>query len=565
VNAALPEVTTPATVEARARGLLAGRWPEGGVDELHAVVHALLEVVADPDAPLTASQARTATRLLNEHREFAHAQLLGRRWVEARDFDPLVAKARAQALIQLDALDEAEAWLRASLESLEQDGVAAEGQLTEYHALLARVARQRFVDGDDEAALDEATRLYLSTWRDAPAAQSVAPGMHAVALLRRQARDELASGLHESAEEVAQAVQREALKQLQSKPADPLLQAALSEAALALGELDAAELWLYRLLDHPSAAAAVVDAYDRQLQEVWQGRALGGGHPPADRLVAIIARHLVLAQGRMTVAAGAVPALLRRLREDPAACERQLPAAGGFGIEALGGLLEACGAIGCVATPSGERRGCGFLVRGDALSPAFGPDPVFVTSAHVASDAVAGATRLADVRVVFDAAHAGRADGAQPPRHPVQELLWSSPPGAPGERRGAPDRLDVALLRLRGLGPRPPLLRVAAGLPALEARVRVCVAGHVPGGGQQMALHDCVLLDIDDERRLVHYRTPVDGGGSGSPVLDARREVIALHHAGESELPRLHGGAGARYESSEGIALDAVRRALATR
>jgi V8-like Glu-specific endopeptidase len=73
-------------------------------------------------------------------------------------------------------------------------------------------------------------------------------------------------------------------------------------------------------------------------------------------------------------------------------------------------------------------------------------------------------------------------------------------------------------------------------------------------------LHDSVLLDIDDDERLVHYRTPTDPGSSGSPVFNVDWEVIAVHHGGSSETPRLRGDG--RYEANEGIALSAVRRKL---
>jgi len=39
----------------------------------------------------------------------------------------------------------------------------------------------------------------------------------------------------------------------------------------------------------------------------------------------------------------------------------------------------------------------------------------------------------------------------------------------------------------------------------------------------------------------MHYRTPTDPGSSGSPVFNAKWEVVALHHAGSPATPRLHG------------------------
>ncbi|MCK7580470.1 MAG: serine protease [Chromatiales bacterium] len=45
------------------------------------------------------------------------------------------------------------------------------------------------------------------------------------------------------------------------------------------------------------------------------------------------------------------------------------------------------------------------------------------------------------------------------------------------------------------------------------------VVGHPSGSGMQISLHDSQLLDIDDEQRLLHYRTPTEPGSSGNPVF----------------------------------------------
>jgi hypothetical protein len=43
-------------------------------------------------------------------------------------------------------------------------------------------------------------------------------------------------------------------------------------------------------------------------------------------------------------------------------------------------------------------------------------------------------------------------------------------------------------------------------------------------------------------------------------VFNARWEVVALHHAGSTTAPRLHGLG--EYEANEGISLRAIRRKL---
>jgi hypothetical protein len=64
------------------------------------------------------------------------------------------------------------------------------------------------------------------------------------------------------------------------------------------------------------------------------------------------------------------------------------------------------------------------------------------------------------------------------------------------------------------------------------------------------------LLDYD--ATLVRYRAPTEPGSSSSPVFNKRWAVIALHHSGDREMPKLHGDGV--DEANEGI--DQIQDAL---
>jgi V8-like Glu-specific endopeptidase len=88
---------------------------------------------------------------------------------------------------------------------------------------------------------------------------------------------------------------------------------------------------------------------------------------------------------------------------------------------------------------------------------------------------------------------------------------------------------------------------------------RLYIIGHPGGRDLEFSLQDNYLLAASE--RLVHYRTPSEGGSSGSPVFGPTDwKVVALHHAGRNDMPRLDGQG--TYEANEGIALAALTKAI---
>lgn len=73
------------------------------------------------------------------------------------------------------------------------------------------------------------------------------------------------------------------------------------------------------------------------------------------------------------------------------------------------------------------------------------------------------------------------------------------------------------------------------------------------------AFQDNLLLGHKDPR--VHYRTPTEGGSSGSPVFNRQWTLIALHHAGSQALTKLDGSG--KYPANEGIWIGAIIKAIA--
>ena len=180
---------------------------------------------------------------------------------------------------------------------------------------------------------------------------------------------------------------------------------------------------------------------------------------------------------------------------------------------------------------------------------------VFVTNAHVISNTWQGSIPAADARVTFEIESVS-AGGPVP--HPVEKILFTSDPGELGEPSSNLDKLDVTIASLATLPQNVTGLKPAANIPLPSPKTKAFVVGHPASGPLQFALHDSVLLDVCDDERLMHYRTPTDPGRSGSPVFNWRWEVVGLHHAGSPRTPRLHGIG--EYEANEAITMRAIRR-----
>lgn len=529
-----------------AAALQRGDWPDDARgDDLAQAVGRIADALAPAVSTLGVVPVRNACGVLNEHREHTHARCLGLAWQARRGFDPTVRRHTVQALVNLGAVDEAERLADEGLQLARAPdaGAQAQKEVVELQGLLGRIYKQRFVATQDLDDLAKATRQYLRQYEDLPGH----PTWHGINAAALRAREEAAGSAppgEATSAELARRVLDAAAPRYAAQPGEHWLAATISEAHLALGACDAAELWLYRFLDHPKTRPLHLDSYNRQLQEIWQGRPLGPIETCADRLAAIVQRRLEREQSRLTLSAPQ----LQALRADPEALEDTLEKNFrnelGFSVEDIRSMLKNCGAIACITNTTGVRLGTGFLLPGTALKASYGDAPVLVTNAHVVPDGVAPA----NARVSFEIESEG---AGQPVSYAVGELLFTSPPG----------ELDVSVLRVDGLAPALQPLRAAQALPLIDAKARAYVIGHPQGGGLQISLHDSQLLDVDDDERLLHYRTPTDPGSSGSPVFNAQWQVIALHHSGSSKTPRLHGSGV--YEANEGIVLGAIRRALA--
>ncbi|AVX25258.1 Uncharacterized protein ALO42_01352 [Pseudomonas syringae pv. atrofaciens] len=509
---------------------------------------------------LLVSSARNAVEVLINNRHYDHARTIAECWEQRHDFDPFLAKYQAQALINVTLLDEAEKVLTLGLPKLrlrETDAYAIK-QIPEFEGLLGRVFKQRYVATRDPNWLVKSREQYLKTYGEGHGRYW--HGINAVALLVREEREKLDISTLIPVDVLAREVLDTAMDQYFADPKNAFAAATVSEAYLAIGDCDEAEFWLYRFLMHPAVKPFDIESYDRQIREIWNGNPLAGRGSCADQLSVIITRHIAKTEHRFFISPANVRETKRTIERlskgDLQNLEKNFSGDSTLSLQAVKMLLNACESVGCVMTTSGERVGTGFLLSGSTFSRGQGLAQVFVTNAHVISNDVPNAIAPEDAFVSFEVESTAKGDLI---RYKVGEVLFTSPPGPLGVSNGGRQDLDVTIVRLNELPTEAIVLQKARSLPLVDSKTRVYVVGHPRGSGLQISLQDSRLVDVDDDKRLLHYRTPTDPGSSGSPVFNEKWEVIAVHHGGSAATPRLNGSG--TYEANEGISLDAIERA----
>lgn len=525
-----------------------GKLPEALPEEIAEVVRQIGMELASGRGP-DVGKVRLALKALNNHQRFAPSLDLAEHWAIQCGFDPEVEKRHVQALIELGNFEKAESLALEALPKAQALGSeSAEFEVGEYYGLLGRIAKQRFVQTVDIKQLERAIDWYATRYRsskDRPCFHGINVVALVAAMERNQPSAEVAEDIRLPA--LASSVLKDAKGKIKSA-ADPWPLATASEACLALGKSDAAELWLHRFLLHPETQAFHIESYSRQLREIWQGNALAD-KTIADRLCGVIDRHVMHTQQRWSIS----PAMLKTAHLNPESLEKNFSGERTFTVDVVKKMLKQCAGIGCVTDSRGRRLGTGFLVAAADLGIANAGEWVFVTNDHVIGNNTADAIKPEEAWVSFELECA--AQGGPISHKVLPKVLFASPPG----NLGKPDsgRLDFTVLALKTWPKGGEALRVNTNLPALSHKAKVFVVGHPSGDALQLSLHDSQLLDVCDQELLLHYRTPTEPGSSGSPVFNSNWEVVALHHAGSYETPRLRGMG--TYEANEGISIRAIR------
>jgi hypothetical protein len=518
-------------------------------DRVESACARLIDGLRRSGTPLAVGKAKEVLGCLRGQRYFVLMQRLADTLIRFGCDEPVVYRQYAQALIDtgqlVPALETLAVLLRRTRKYPDEHSEAL--------GLIGRTYKQIYVEADGSRlgaghkALRKAIEAYQTGFNlDCP--RSIWHGINLVALLCRARRDGLSIGANEDFEAIAQ----EIIATVEATPEPSAwFHATAAEAAIALGDWDAAERWTKKYVEARDADAFAVAGTLRQLMEVW-GLELDDSRP--GQLVAVLHAELLRRSGgRLEL----MPKQLQRLTAaHEHAFERILGDTGTQTFIWLKNGLQRADAVAMIRQGDGRGVGTGFLVRGGDLNPSWGDERLLLTNAHVVSDdpadqALPGETAFATFEA-RDAATGRRRE------HRVSSIVWHS----------SRSRLDASLLRLE-----PPVdlpaCPIAKNLPAVgsDENQRVYIIGHPEGRELAFSLQDNRLLDHEGpprgkpllrERVLLHYRAPTEPGSSGSPVFEQSNwNIIGLHHAGGQFMRRLNGEAGT-YPANEAIWIQSV-------
>lgn len=484
---------------------------------------------------------------LRRKRHFALAEKVGAAFIRAGMTEPEVWRQYAQALIEQEKLTAALAVLSHLVQATR--GNAKEN--AEARGLTGRVFKQHYADSAGEAphrdqALVQALGAYKSVFDGNPARRW--HGINAVALACRAARDRVRLPFTVEPAAMSEAILSAIETQERTEDrANAWDCATAMEASVALGRWPEAIQWASRYVQRPGTDAFEIASTLRQLTEIWE---IDPDSEDGGAIVLLLKAQLLRKHGGQVrfeppqLASGRLQSLRDHLQARLSS-EEMLPL-----TQLLKGV-ERCRSIAKVTRASGTGFGTGFVVSAKELGHGPKDELFLLTNAHVISDDPKVHGQLSEkpplwpqeARVWFE---------VDDSTFRVGEVVWSSPPTANG--------LDATLVRLT---PRP-TKRDACPLNTTRTRVaeayrRVYVIGHPGGAELTFSLSDNLVLGFKAPK--LHYRAPTEYGSSGSPVFTADWEVLALHHAGSKEMPRLEGRGN--YPANEGIWMDAIKRGLA--
>jgi hypothetical protein len=507
----------------------------------------LIAQVYKTDEPYPLNPAKKLLSTLRKRRFFEQMERLADAFIQTGAGSDTVRRLYVQAL-----LDQGN--FTAALLVLERLITDTEGsdlpENAEAKGLLGRAYKQMYVNAiaptvnRNRKWLDQAAMAYYGPYKLEPKSYAW-HGINVVAVAHRSVRDNVP--LATPGLPLPATLAREILERIEAKDATDSADhwdcGTAIEASLALGESKKALKWARKYVEEQKADAFEFSSTLRQLEEVWGlPRASDTEDEKNEEAILSLLRATILKRESGNVEKNAKDLRSELIELKSADLERVFGADRFVSLDWYRRGLTRCAGVARIGREAARGLGTGFLLMGAAIHPTLGGELYLLTNSHVISPSpqLPDTIRPVDAIVTFEGL-----PGAEGKSWTVKKLIFNSPMG----------ELDATLLQLDRSVPGVEPYPIAPALPDRNGSQRLYVVGHPLGGGLSFSLQDNLLLDWDQRR--VHYRTPTEPGSSGSPVFDDQWRLVALHHAGKSDMRKLNGKPGT-YEANEGINILAI-------
>ena len=444
-------------------------------------------------------QARKILALLRRKRRFVEMEQTAKSFLQLDRRTPLIRLQYAQSLLDQNRIPQA-------LEDLHTLAIEVAGDPLagpEARGLIGRAYKQLYINEGSSDNLKQALAAYMPDWQ-ARRGDYRWQGINVAALLARADRDGIATGINLGAQDVAHSI----LNDIEMKGATGAWDYGIAmEASVTLRDSDGALEWASKYVKHPGADAFEIASTLRQMKELWRL----GDNPDGEKLLPVLEYALLQCEGSTLEPTGS-------RTQDASGFEAVYGAEGSMYLQWFDTMQQRCLAVARVFDKAtGAPSGTGFVVRGRNLHDDWGDAPVFVTNAHVLS---LNPEDQAPLRP--DTAKAEFTRLPERPAAALGELLFSSPR----------TQLDVTILRIANLPDGATILQPSRYKPTLpeggSRPQRIYVIGHPKGGEMTVSMYDNNLAGYVPP--YVRYRSPTEGGSSGSPVFNRGLDLFALHH-----------------------------------
>lgn len=506
----------------------------------------IIKIYQEPDV-FPESAAKRLLSKLRRKRLFHLMSLLAEAIIRSGQNHAQVKRQYAQSLIDEGLFSGAELFLQAMI----QDTSVSKAEETEARGLIGRIYKQLYVNiagnRNDKKRIffERALNEYLYSYR--LDRKNYWHGINVVALLKRAEKDGISLQGMPDAKQLAEEILEFLKSQEDESPGAPpaFAVATTLEALIALNRYDEA---LEKALDYSQCSDA--DAFEinstlRQLTEVWQ---LSDKELPGSQIIPVLHAALLRRKGgEVSLSSAESVQELENINEikhgfEKAGFEKIFGQDKTQTLEWYRNGLERAKSIARIETLDGRGFGTGWLVKKKDFFPDAG-GLMIITNAHVVSENSSDyGLPPTQVRVNF-----------QELRHICYKtkIIWSS----------VQEKLDATFLSIEDDAPPVEPLEIETNpVKMCEPPPRVYVMGHPGGRSLEFSLHDSHLIACNET--FLHYRTPTEGGSSGSPVFEQKGwKVVALHHKGKCDMPRIDGNQGT-YEANEGITVSAIKKAI---